>query len=213
MIVAAVSTTVKFISIHFICKREEEEYTRVSEHALNKDFLVKKSSGCCGCGDYDISWYQTVHWFTFVIGNEIAFVVFILYFIILYRGEQIDGINANVHLVNGLVSLVDIWISGIPVNFVHFIYLMTYGALYTIFTGIYYATTRDVIYGPLDYGENLGLAVGICVGVVLLFLPFVHCVVFYLQYKARFWILYYISRHFEKKCDGNSEDELRYIAA
>ena len=205
LIVAALSSTTKFLSVHFICKREESEFSRSNEHAMNKEFLVKKPSGCCGFGDNNLSWYQTVHWFTYVIGSEIAFSICIVYFAVLYRGGQIDGINANTHLVNGLISLADIWISGVPVNFLHFIYLIIYGAIYTIFTGIYYAATQRAIYPVLDYGSNLGLAIGLCVAVVLVFLPLVHIVIFFLQYKAKYWIMYCIYNHIGKKQDDKSD--------
>lgn len=70
---------------------------------------------------------------------------------------------------------------------------MIYGAVYSIFTGIYYvASDGIVIYtNVLDYGEELGRAVGTVVGVTLVFIPLVH-MIFYLQYFVKFWILYYI---------------------
>ena len=43
----------------------------------------------------------------------------------------------------------------------------------------------------LDYGEGLGLAVGVVVGVTLVFIPLMH-LIFYFQYFVKFWILYSI---------------------
>ena len=171
---------------------------------MNKEFLVKKPSGCCGFGDNNLSWYQTVHWFTYVMGNELAFLIILFYFIAIYSGGQIDGVNANTHLVNGLISLADIWISGVPVNFLHFIYLMIYVAIYGIFTGIYYSVTRRAIYPYLDYGNNLGRAIGIGAGLIFGVVPLVHIMTF-LQYKAKFWIMYCIYNHIGKKQDDKSD--------
>ena len=103
-----------------------------------------------------------------------------------------DGINANTHLVNGIVAVVEVWISGVPVQLLHFIYPMIYAAVYSVFTGIYFAASGNIIYdNVLDYGEGLGLAVGVVVGVTLVFIPLMH-LIFYFQYFVKFWILYYI---------------------
>ena len=69
--VSAVSTTISYLSTHFICKRDESEFSRKDE------FIIKKPSGCCGYGDNKISWYQMIHWFFYSIGNEIAFVILV----------------------------------------------------------------------------------------------------------------------------------------
>ena len=206
LIVAAVSTTAKYLLVHFL---------RPTESVLSKseDFEIKKPSGCCGYNDNSIAWYQMIQWLLFNLAGTLAFAVMILYWALLYdSGDTVDGINANTHLVNGLVALVEIWVTGIPVNFLHLIYSVIFGVVYCVFTGIYFAATSEAVYpGVIDYGRNLGLAVGIQVGVVLGFLPLVHILVFYLQYLARFWILYAIFFKREQAKE-NSHEEMQEVS-
>ena len=201
LIVAAVSTTTKYLLVHFL---------RPTEGVLSKseEFEIKKPSGFCGYSDNSIAWYQMIQWLLFNLAITLAFAVMILYWALLYGGGAVDGINANTHLVNGLVALVEVWVTGIPVNFLHLIYSMVFGVVYCVFTGIYFAATSEAVYpGVIDFGSNLGLAVGIQVGVVLGFLPLIHIIVFYLQYLARFWILYAIFFKREKSEEKPKEDE------
>ena len=74
---------------------------------------------------------------------------------------------------------------------------MIFGAVFVVFSGIYYAaggTNLDgdpFIYNVIDYGNNLGGAIGVSIAVVFVLLPIMH-VLFYLVYVARYWIIYVI---------------------
>ena len=194
LLIAALSSTTKYLSMHLLCPTREYDLRRRSEYSFSKP------EGCCGHSNNKLSWYQMLHWIFFLLANELAVTIMILYWSLLYRGGAVDGINANVHLMNGLVALLDLWVSGVPINFLHVIYPMIFGAVYGLFSGIYYAITEDVIYQRvLDYGEHLGTAVGVVLGVVLVFIPLMHCVIFYLQHQVKFWIFYW--------CFARSQDE------
>lgn len=188
LIISALSTTTKFLTVHFICSREDDDFSRSSE------FVIKKPAGCCGAMDNRLSWYQMVHWLFFTLGNELALVILILYWSLLYSGGPIDGISANTHLVNGLVAVVDFGVTGVPINLFHFVYLTAYGAIYGLFTGLYFVGTGgDVVYpSVLDYNNSIGFAVGVVVGVVLVGLPLIHIIVFYLLHLVKYWVLYYL---------------------
>ena len=180
LIVSALSVTTKVISVHFICKRGEEEFSHKYEIKSNAP------SGCCGYSDNNISWYQMFQWFFFVISYDLTFVIFLLYWSLLYTGGPVDGVNANTHLVNGLVAVVDLWVSGIPVNTLHVVYSMAFAALYCLFTGLYYVGTQEAVYAyVLDYGQMLGLAIGISVMSVFILMPLVHFIVFYLRISSK----------------------------
>jgi len=92
-----------------------------------------------------------------------AFCVLLLYWSLLYRGGPVDGINANTHLTNGLIALVDLWVSGTPVQILHFIYLQAFGVAYAVFTGIYYVAGgtniggQPYVYPVLDYENGTAL--------------------------------------------------------
>ena len=40
----------------------------------------------------------------------------------MYEGRPIDAASINYHLLNGVVALIDLWVSGIPIKFMQFIY-------------------------------------------------------------------------------------------
>ena len=124
-----------------------------------------------------------------------ALIVSLLYWLVIYDGGAVDGVNANTHLINGIVALIDIVFSGVPVRVLHFIYPTLFGATYVVFTGIYHASDGTnvqgdpFIYSVINYEENPGSSTGVVLAVVLLFVPLVHLLVFGL-YSARFWLTY-----------------------
>lgn len=189
LVVSALSVTIKMISVHIVCKKEENEFSHT--------YIVKFQAplGCCGHSDNYISWYQMFQWFFFIVSYDVTFVVFLLYWSLLHNGGYISGINANTHLVNGLIAVLDFWVSGIPVNTLHVVYSVIFGALYCLFTGLYYIGTKEAVYGSvLDYGSMLGRALGTVVLSVFVLIPLVHFIVFYLQYKLKVAIMYFLFR-------------------
>ncbi len=176
LLVAALSTMISYLSDY---KEGEHKFSR------KDDFTIKKLSGCCGYQDNKLSWYQMIHWFLFTIGNELAFVILLLFWTMLYRGGPVDRFSANVHLVNGLVAVIDFWVSGIPVNLLHFVYLMIYGMVYIVFTGIYFAVSNEVVYPVLDYENRIGTAIAVVLCTIFIILPLIHVLFFYGMYLAK----------------------------
>jgi len=189
LIISALAVTAKYASVHFIWKLSSEELSyrpEIHTKPLN--------GGCCGCKENNISWYQMVQWMFYLLGTELAVLISILYWALLYRGGRIRGINANIHLVNGLFALADAWICGIPTNTLHVIYVMFFGIAYVAFTGIYYVQSGNIVYNVLDYENNLSLAIGVCIAVILLFIPLVHILMFYSMSKLQELLLYCIMK-------------------
>jgi hypothetical protein len=189
LMVAAISTTWKYLSVHLIWPVGEDSFSRAN------DYLIEKPKGCCGYENNSISWYQMIHWLLFTLATDLAVGVMILYWSLLYDSSvPITGTNANTHLINGLVALIEIWASGVPVNLVHVLYTMVFGVIYSIFTGVYFVISDNLIYETvLDYNNGIGLAVGAIFGVVFVLMPLVH-ILFYLQNLAKFWILHFVFR-------------------
>ena len=196
LLFAAASVTLRFFQVHIVCRQKFE----IDLALVDSDpAVIEKPKGCCGAKTDRITWYQKIQWFLFNIGTESAFIVLLLYWSLLYRGGPISGATANSDLTNGLIALVDVWLSGTPVQFLHFIYLQACGIMYAVFTGIYYVAdgtnTRGdpYIYPVLNYGNNTALAVGLDIGVVLVLAPAIH-VLWYFMYAARFWLVWFIYR-------------------
>ncbi len=124
-----------------------------------------------------------------------------------------SGINANTHLVNGILALLDAWICGIPTNTLHVVYIMAFGAIYVFFTGIYLLGSGNIVYNVLDYGEELGLAIATGCVVVLVFIPAIHFIIFYFQSKLQQFILYCIFKRKKKIQSVELQEEGKDIEA
>jgi hypothetical protein len=185
LIIAALSTTWTILSVY--CRM------RGRETSIQLDHLDVKSLDYWNMSKNRLSWYQIVHWVFYSIGNELALCIMILYWTFLYRGEDVNGVSANTHLLNGILSLVDMWICGLPIYYLHVIYLMIFATTYSIFSGIYFLATGGIIYVVLNYRSNPGTAVGLYLGVIFLLLPVVHLLV-YLMYLVKQWVVYRVCR-------------------
>ena len=151
--------------------------------------------GCCGVSTDESTWYQKIQWFLFLISTEAAVAVTFLYWVFLFKIFGADKVSVNIHLVNGIIALVDLWFSGTPVRLFHVVYTMSFSAVYVIFSGIYYAASAEAIYPVLDYGDKPVNGSVLAVLTVLIGVPALHCVM-YAQYAVRFWVTYYL----RKKC-------------
>lgn len=181
LLIAAISTTVKYLSVHFVYPLEPSEFSKVDDYSTRIP-----SAGCCRSEDDAISWYQKIQWFFYILGNGMSFTVLVFYWTIDFNGVILD---LNVHLASGVFAMVDLWVSGVPVNLLHSVYLTCFIAVYTSFTGVYFGITHEVIYGILNYEDNPGLAATLCFLSATLFAPLFYIVVFYLQYLVKFRIL------------------------
>ena len=186
LLVAAISVSTTFITVQ--CKPSSDEE--------NVPLVRATPPQSCGCSENKVSWYQMVQWLLFIIGNEMAFIVVIYYWLFLYEGGPIDAASINRHLLNGIVALIDLWVSGVPMKFIHFIYSVLYGAVYVAFTVVYYKCTGRIIYSTLDYENHFWKALGLVLSAVFVAVPAIHVFIFYLQYKVKQDILQYI-----RKCD------------
>ena len=198
LIWSAFSTTLHYLLVHKCCK------SRYHDDNFNhgySEYELEKPQGCCGLKSNGISWYHMIHWLLFALGAEVALAITILYWSLIYDTDQgaPDGVNVNTHLTNGIVALLDIFITGIPISIYHFIYIQLFFTVYAVFTGIYHAADgtnvngSPFIYGIIDYGSTPGTAAGIVIGVILVYTPIIH-LLFYLLYLARYWLVYLVYR-------------------
>lgn len=197
LLTAALCTTTNFFRVNFCCEKCLVDLNRPQTPS---ELLISTPVGCCGITSDGINWYDKIHWLLFTIATGVTLTVVLLYWPLVYTPDSsIDGLNINSHLTNGIMALLDVWISSTPVRILHMIYLQAFGAAYITFSGIYFAAngTNDqgqpFIYSALDYGNSPGLAAGIVVAVVLVMLPIIH-LIFYLQYVFRVGCLHLVHR-------------------
>ena len=166
--------------------------------------------GCCsgqeshqmlrGCTVMD-----KLQWLLFTMGTEFAVTITMLYWTLFYEPHSKHNFfsvdSLHVHLINGVLALVDLWVSGIPVRIYHALFSVLLAISYVAFTGVYYAaggtdpTGNFFIYPFLNYQSCAGSAVGLGIVCALVLMTTVHFA-FYLQFTVRNWITSYIQRRF-----------------
>ena len=136
-----------------------------------------------------------IHWVFFTLGNGSAVCVLVLYWSLIYRGGSISGISANHHLLNGIFALLDVFICGLPVNFLHCIYLMVFSIVYSTFAGIYSLSSGKNIYRILDYQNRAGSAVILELLLIFLFIPSIQ-IILYVVYMGRVCLVFWMKKKF-----------------
>ena len=210
LLVAALSTSIKYIHYHWILRI----------HESSRHFLLPRESYCSPGEDpvgllnranNSLKWYQMIHWLLFSIGIGGAVVTMVLFWSLLYRGGNLSGVNVNHHLIHGVLAIVDTFICGLPVNLLHSIYLITVGVLYSTFAGIYSLASGENIYELLDYQNNAASAVVLQLLVTFLVIPLLYFML-YLVYMGRVLLLYFLKKKLATtEDDGTQEVELSDI--
>lgn len=123
----------------------------------------------------NISWCVKIVWFLYISGATMAVMVTVGFWLIVYDGDEgdVDVASVHVHGINLVLVLVDLFLSRIPYQLLHFMYPSFIAAAYIAFTGVYFAAGgRGVdgdehIYDALQYGDSPGSAAGLAVALVL----------------------------------------------
>ena len=195
LLVSATAVTLQF-AIHHLYNKKNLSRGDLDQRRNNlqgKDQIIRVLFGA----DYthEVVWYQQVQWLLITLGLEAAIAVSILYWTVEYSsGDEIDGESLNVHLVNGVVALSDICFSGVIIRLLHVVYLVIFGAVYVIFSGVYYAAdgtnaqNEPYIYSAINYGSELGQALLYVFIIALVLLPLLHIII-YAMYRARQWLV------------------------
>lgn len=153
-----------------------------------------------------------LQWALFLIGGEYALVITVLYWGFFTDSASSSKHNLfsldslHLHMINGILAVVELWLSGIPVRLCHAAYSIAFGCAYVLFTGLYYlaggcgAEGNKFIYPFLDYDSNAKGALSLAAACAIFLVGGIH-VVFFVQYQGRRYITDKIqSRYFAKPC-------------
>ena len=145
-----------------------------------------RTVNCCRRSPDSTNLCDKLTWCLFLVGGEAAVLIALLFWTTLYDTPNSTGpVSVHLHLVNAVVALIDLWVSGVPIFLLQFVYVQGFGAAYVGFTGMYYAFgNTSAIYPVLDYKSNPGLAVGLAVGMGVFGTVAVH-LIFLAQYLCR----------------------------
>ena len=109
-------------------------------------------------------------WFLFNLALNGSVVVAFTFWILYYCTPEIQVFftnmvrNVNLHLIPAIFGLVDLLTTAVPIRFVHVIYPVDLGLLYTMFAVIYWKAGGTnpwglpFIYPSLDFGDDPGNA-------------------------------------------------------
>lgn len=146
-----------------------------------------------------------IQWPLSTMGTESAVAITLLYWALFYEPHSKQNLfsidSLHIHLINGILAFVDVWVSGVPVRVYHALYSVLFAVSYVVFTGVYYTaggtdpTGNSYIYPFLNYKSNPGSAVGLGIVCALVLMTSIHFI-FYLQFVIRNWITCYIQRRF-----------------
>ena len=199
LFVALLTTVINFIGVYVYPrkKRVEEDSPEIT------DSDGHRSNKCCRSPGDQATLCDKLTWFLFLVGAESAFVTVLLFWILIGNSANISiTVNVHLHVLNGVVAILEVWVTGIPIHLLHFIYMVLLAGTYGVFTGIHYgvnATGFDgerYIYPVLDYESQPGMAAGTVIVCALVVCPLVH-LLFYLQYLFRHWLTTRLQRHFK----------------
>ena len=211
-------TATYFQVVYFLLSGRDVNHGHEEDHCAYQLLVDDKPAGCCGADGDQSFWYQKISWLLFTIGSGTIVGISVLYWTLDYDPgvdlgyDPFGGVNIVTHLVAGIVGVVEVWLTGVPMRLLHLVYLMAFGAAYAVFTGIYYAaggtnaSNQPYIYSFVDYGERPGSSAAIVIVLVLVYLPMVYLLL-YAQFLLREAALYLKNRYCCQKL-SSADDSL-----
>ena len=107
-------------------------------------------------------------------------------FNLLEPNKSTSIINVHVHIMNSVLVLVEIMVSKLEIRLYHVYLPLSFGVIYVLFTVFYFASGDPVpVYRILDWAGDAGKAAGFVLGIILIAVPFYHCVVVWGFYQLR----------------------------
>lgn len=197
---ALITTLINFFLVYVHPKKR-----RVESPPDGEEEEIDGQQSCCRSSADKTTFCDKVTWLLFLVGAESAFMVVFLFWVLIGGREDSPDINpsvnVHVHVLNGIIALLEVWITGVPVHLLHFVFPVLFTSTYGVFTGVYYAANGTDPFGEraiypviLDYGTQPGVAIGtIVVAVVTCLL--IH-LFFHVQYLLRTWFTTRLQRRF-----------------
>ncbi|XP_033626958.1 protein rolling stone-like [Asterias rubens] len=160
-------------------------YNTVAAFNVILDGCIRRHNPSQGSSRFN----HQLHWFLFNLTTNINFLVTIVYWGLIYTPGFLPLVyDLNMHTLTSVICLLDLFLTALPVNLLHFIYPFLVGVGYIIFTLVYWAINPndDPIYPFLDYTNNPGLAAGAVIGSSMVVV--IMQGIIWLMYKLRQWI-------------------------
>ena len=129
-------------------------------------------------------------------GSATVTAMFFIFLWPLFASSTIGQMNLQLHGINSVIILIEHLVSAVPYRLLHYVYALSYGLAYLIFSAIFYAAGNDdPIYPILDW-TNPGFTMIIVVLVGFVVLPLLQ-VFFFVIYKVRLCLFDALTRQSE----------------
>ena len=102
--------------------------------------------------------------------------------------SNLDVYAVQIHLINVIIILLDLFLSRIPYQFLHLLYSTLFALVFIIFTLIYFGARGTnpagdpYIYSTLNYGEETGTSIFYAIVIIL------SCIAFHIFYFLLAWL-------------------------
>ena len=136
----------------------------------------------------NLRWFHKIVWILQSVSVNGAIIIGISYWSLLSNGEETAS-SINSHAINIVIMIIDLFLNDIPVRLLHFYHSSLYTFVYSVFSLIVHASGyTSAIYPVLDWQNNVGMAIGLCLGITFIASPVVHALVFFTFYQLRLFI-------------------------
>ena len=136
----------------------------------------------------NIPWYVKICWLLYIMGAAAAIVVVVGFWSVIYDPNceplmspnstvsciTIDVYSVHVHLINGILVILDLYLSRIPIQLLHIFYPAMFTLWWVIFSVVFFAAGGTnpfdggpYIYEVLDYGNSPALSGGFAILIVI----------------------------------------------
>ena len=200
---AAIFVTVTYLKVYF-CQMDKFQRRDTGGPCNHELVIDNRPVGCCGVSSNETLWYQNIYWLLYTLSTDMTILVVVIYWSLIYAFdpvmEEYDYANFVKHLIVGIMAIVDLFLTAIPIRILHFIYSIIFIAIWSIFSGIYFAAGGTNYYGSryiykfLDYEENPFFAVTMGFVITFIIIPLIHSFV-YCLYLVREGLLYLARKH------------------
>ncbi|XP_021344006.1 protein rolling stone-like [Mizuhopecten yessoensis] len=144
--------------------------------------------------------YFKLVWVLLNIMSSCSVMVTLIFFIFLWPqmntdNQPIDLGNLQLHGINSVIVFLECLLTAAPVHLLHFVFPLTYGIVYLVFTAIFYgAGNKDPIYPEvLDWNsDKVGQTMIMVLVVGFVILPLLQ-VFFFIIYRLKLWLYGWIS--------------------
>ncbi|XP_076813642.1 protein rolling stone-like [Clavelina lepadiformis] len=157
---------------------------------------IDRSTGLINSANTDnpnLRWFHEAVWILQSVSVNDAIIIDIAFWVglklVLFNGSSQSALSINKHAINIVIMIIDIFLNDIPVRLLHFYHSSLFMLAYSVFSLIVHASGyTSAIYPVLDWQNNVGMAIGLCLGITFIASPVVHALVFFTFYQLRLFI-------------------------